>query len=162
MNPTLRVILLVLFLGLSLAVATAQESTSVANLRSQLVDVQAKEDELQVRVKQLDKDLRPENIEKFFALNGSTHPEELREQRRRQLENQKALLQTQIGQLSASRVRLEAGIAAAEAAAYRQSAVVESYNPPAAVSGASTTVARPKQSKRRVRRQRALPRRRRG
>ena len=120
-------LLLVLFLS-SLAGASAQNS-SVENLRSQLSDVQAKEEALQGRAKQLDEDLKPENIEKYFALNGSTHPEELREQRRRQLQGERDRVSTQLDQLAASRARLEASIATAEAAAYRQSANPSSLNP---------------------------------
>ena len=95
---------------------------AVENLRAQLQNLESKETELQTRSHQLDEDLKPENIEKYFALNGSTHPEELREQRRRQLEAEKSNITTQLEQLAASRARLEAAIATAEAAAYRQSA----------------------------------------
>src|SRR5918999_362412 len=138
-----RFALLIALVLSSLTIAVAQSST-VENLRSQLSDVEKRESELQTRIKQLDEDLRPENIEKFFALNGSTRPEELREQRRRQLENEKARVQTQLEQLGQSRVRLETAIATAEAAAYRQSAPTDSYNPSASVSGSSpTNVAKP-------------------
>ena len=157
-----RFALLIALVLSSLTIAVAQSST-VENLRSQLSDVEKRESELQTRIKQLDEDLRPENIEKFFALNGSTRPEELREQRRRQLENEKARVQTQLEQLGQSRVRLETAIATAEAAAYRQSAPTDSYNPSASVSGSSpTTVAKPKQNQRRPRRQRARRSRKRG
>src|SRR5690242_302779 len=115
---TRAALLLVLFLS-TFVIASAQNS-SVEALRSQLNDVQAKEAELQTRLKQLDEDLKPENIEKYFALNGSTHPEELREERRRQLEGERGRVQAQLDQLGASRTRLETAIATAEAAAYRQ------------------------------------------
>jgi cell division protein FtsB len=128
----------------SLTVAIAQNSTTVEQLRSQLGDIQTKETELQNRVKQLDEDLLPENIEKYFALNGSTHPEELREQRRRQLESQKASVQSQLGQLATSRTRLEATITTAEAAAYRQSALPPtSDQPPSETSTSTSTSSNP-------------------
>ena len=92
-------------------------------MRSQLSNIQAKEAELQARDHQLDEDLRPENIERSLALNGSTRPEELREQRRRQLEKEKEEVRSQLDQLEKSRARIEAAITTAEAAAYRQSAV---------------------------------------
>ncbi|HEX8844581.1 MAG TPA: hypothetical protein VF791_08050 [Pyrinomonadaceae bacterium] len=131
-----------------LTVALAQTS-SLENLRSQLGDVQKKEEELQARVKQLDEDLRPENIEKFFALNGSTRPEELREQRRRQLESEKARVESQLDQVAQSRTRLESAIARAEAAAYQQSALPSSYNSSAAaVSTSSKPTVKPKSQKR--------------
>jgi septal ring factor EnvC (AmiA/AmiB activator) len=131
-------LLIVLTLS-SLTVAVAQNSTTVEQLRSQLSDIEAKETELQNRIKQLDEDLLPENIEKYFALNGSTHPEELREQRRRQLESQKTNVQSQLGQLATSRTRLEASIATAEAAAYRQSALPPTSDQPPSEASASTS-----------------------
>ena len=147
-----RITLLITLALSTLAIAVAQDSTA-ESLRSQLNDVQKKEEELQGRVKQLDEDLRPENIEKYFALNGSTRPEELREQRRRQLENEKSRVQTQLEQLGQSRVRLETAIATAEAAAYRQSsAPTDSYNPSTAVVNSNTTAVKPKPSQRRTRR----------
>lgn len=143
----MRVTLLIILILSSLTVAFAQDS-GVENLRSQLSDVQKKESESQARIKQLDEDLRPENIEKFFALNGSTHPEELREQRRRQLESEKANVQAQLDRLAQSRTRLEAAIATAEAAAYRQSALPSSYNPPPETSPKSPAAVKPKTQKR--------------
>ncbi|HEX8923010.1 MAG TPA: hypothetical protein VF766_16160 [Pyrinomonadaceae bacterium] len=94
---------------------------------------------MQTRLKQLDEDLKPENIEKYYALNGSTHPEELREQRRRQLEGERERVQTQLDQLGASRTRLETAIATAEAAAYRQSANPSSLNPQVETTNPSVT-----------------------
>jgi hypothetical protein len=143
----------------SFTVAFAQSST-VEELRSQLSDVQKREEELQARARRIDEDLKPENIEKVFALNGSTRPEELREQRRRQLESEKANVRAQLDQLAQSRARLDTAIATAEAAAYRQSALPSSYNPtPAATPGGATVT--PKQNQRRTR-QRARRTRRRG
>lgn len=69
------------------------------DLRAQLLDVQAKESELQARARQLDEDLKPENIERSLAGIGSTKPEELREMRSRQLtiERDRVQAQTQAG-----------------------------------------------------------------
>jgi uncharacterized protein YlxW (UPF0749 family) len=104
----------------------AQDSQSVVqiaeNLRTLLHDVQAEEADLQARVQQLDWDLRPENIERYFAGTGSTRPEELREQRRRLLQNEKDRVLARLERLAASRARLESSIAAADAEVYRQSA----------------------------------------
>ena len=93
-----------------------------AALRAQLADAQAKETELQGRLKQLDEQLLPQNIELSQAANGSTHPEDVREQRRRQLESEKSRVQAQLAQLAATRARLEAAISTADADAYRLSA----------------------------------------
>src|SRR3982751_1388516 len=100
----------------------ASAAQGVEGLRAQLLDVQAKEAELQAREKQLDEDMRPENIERSLALTGSTRPEELREQRRQQLEAEKARVQAQLDILATSRARLETAITPAETTeAYRQS-----------------------------------------
>jgi hypothetical protein len=139
------------------AVAVGQ-NPSVESLRSQLGDVQKKEEDLQARVRQLDEDMKPENLEKFFALNGSTRPEELREQRRRQLENERTRVLAQLEQVGQSRVRLETSLATAEAAAYRQSAQppADSYGPAPQVSTSPPAV-RPKENQ--PRRTRRKPRR---
>ena len=94
------------------------------NLRTQLQDVQSKETELQMRLQQLDVQLRPENIERYFAPVGSTRPEELREQRRRQLQIEKESVLARLDQLAASRTRLESAILTANGEAYQQSAQV--------------------------------------
>ena len=91
-------------------------------LRAQLRDVQSEEAELQTRLPQLEWDLKPENIERYFAANGSTRPEELREQRRRQLQHEKDRALVRLEQLSTSRARLESAIATADAEAYMKSA----------------------------------------
>ena len=134
----------------------ASAAQSVETLRAQLQNVQSQETELQTRSHQLDEDLKPENIEKYFALNGSTHPEELREQRRRQLEAEKAKVTAQLEQLATSRARLEAAIASAEAAAYRQSASApSSLQPQGNVSGSQPGVTSSTRSKHRARRKHA-------
>jgi hypothetical protein len=92
------------------------------NLRAQLRDVQTEEAELQTRLQQLEWDLKPENIERYFAANGSTRPEELREQRRRQLQHEKDRALVRLEQLATSRTRLESAIAVADAEAYMKSA----------------------------------------
>lgn len=109
--------------GLMISVAaqtTAQEQA--AKLHQQLAEVQSKEAEQQTRLQQLDEALKPENIEHSLAGVGSTHPEELREQRRRQLEKERSGVQTQLEQLAISRTRLETAVAAADARVYQDSA----------------------------------------
>ena len=118
-------LLVVLVAALSSAVA-AQDSTSAAQtvetLRAQLLDVQAKENDLQARARQLDEDLKPENIERALAGIGSTRPEELRESRRRQLNIERDGVRAQLKLVTTSRERLESTIRTAEAQAYQQSA----------------------------------------
>ena len=83
--------------------------------RTQLRDVQAKETDLQSQVDQVEYALTPEQIERAVGTFGTTHPEVAREQRRRQLEGQRAKLRAQLDQLEQSRVRLEPAIATADA-----------------------------------------------
>src|SRR5258706_10027905 len=83
-------------------------------LRTELRDVQSKESDLQARAEDLDYALKPENIERSIAGYGTTHPEELREQRRKQLESEKERVRKQLAQLSASRAQLELAIASAD------------------------------------------------
>ena len=90
------------------------ESRSAA-LRAELRDVQAKEADLEAKAEQVEYDLKPENIERATAGYGTTHPEEAREQRRRQLENEKQRLRRQLDQLAISHTRLDEAIATSDA-----------------------------------------------
>jgi len=113
-----------LIFSISLVISTtAQESAQegAVNLRAQLIETQAKQAELQLRLEQLEQDLKPENIERSLAGIGSTHPEELREARRRQFEIQKKGVQSQLEVLAAGRTRLDAAIARADTESYQQS-----------------------------------------
>jgi len=110
---------------------SAQEKA--ASLRIQLSEVEAKQAELQTRLQQLEESLKPENIEHSLAGVGSTRPEELREQKRRQLEIERNGVKTQLDLLARSHSRLETAIAQADAEAYRQSAA-----PPTPPTRAST------------------------
>ncbi|HEY8186364.1 MAG TPA: hypothetical protein VIF64_09860 [Pyrinomonadaceae bacterium] len=109
-----------IFPASSSAQTSAQEKA--ATLRAQLSEVETKQAELQTRLQKLDEDSKPENIEKSLAGVGSTKPEDLREQRRRQLEIERNGVQNQLNLLATSHTRLEAAIAQADAEAYRQSA----------------------------------------
>jgi hypothetical protein len=113
-------LLIGLFATTILAQTNAKETA--ANLRVQLSEVQVRKAELQTRDEQLEENLKPENIERSVAGIGSTHPERLREQRRRQLEIARAGVRVQLDELDRSRKRLETAIAEADAAAYWQSA----------------------------------------
>src|SRR5436190_4332755 len=84
-------------------------------LHSELRDVQAKEADLEARAEDIDYALKPETIERSTAGYGTTHPEELREQRRKQLESEKQRVRKQLDQLAASQARLEQAIATSDA-----------------------------------------------
>lgn len=84
-------------------------------LQTELRDVQAKTAELEARAEDIDYALKPENIERSTAGYGTTRPEELREQRRKQLENEKERVRKQLDLLASSRTRLEQAIATSDA-----------------------------------------------
>lgn len=85
-----------------------------ASLRAELREVQSKETQLQAHADEIDYALKPENIERTVAVYGTTHPEEAREQRRRQLEAEKDRIRKQLDQMASSREHLEQSIAEAD------------------------------------------------
>jgi hypothetical protein len=138
---TLEVFLLTFLLAIAVAAQEAPQE-SAANLRAQLTETQGKQAELELRLQQLEEDLKPENIERGLAGIGSTHPEDLREARRRQLEIQKKGVQSQLDVLASSRTRLEAAIARADAESYQQSAGVGPKAAPARMNSATPVTKR--------------------
>jgi len=118
----LVLLLLLVFSAAAYAQETASAAESADKLRAQLLEVKGKEDALQTRLAQLDESLKPENIERSLAGIGSTRPEELREQRRRQLTIERDGVQAQLKTLETSRQRLETALANAEVLAYQESA----------------------------------------
>jgi hypothetical protein len=124
MKLTVTLILLVAFSSFTVVAAedTVSGVQAVETLRLQLLEVESREAELQAKAKQLDEDLKPENIERALAGIGSTRPEELRETRRRQLTIERDGVRAQLKLLAQSRERLESVIRVAETRAYQQSA----------------------------------------
>ena len=112
-----------LFATTILAQSSAKETA--ASLRVQLSEVQIRKAEVQALDEQLQEDLRPENIERSFAWFGSTHPERLRELRRRQLEITRSSLRIELDELDRSETCLEAAIGEADTVAYWQSAGID-------------------------------------
>src|SRR5437764_3156010 len=86
-----------------------------AQLRTELSGVQAKKSELAAHLEDIEYALKPENIERAAAGIGTTRPEEVREQRRKQLENDRTRTQQQLDQLNASEARLQQAIATSDA-----------------------------------------------
>ena len=125
-----KTLILVVALLLSIpAVVAAEDAAEGAGaaqaldtLRLQLLEIESKEAQLEAKAKQLDEDLKPENIERALAGIGSTKPEDLRELRRRQLTIQRDSVRSQLKLLATSRERLQSVIRTAEARAYQQSA----------------------------------------
>jgi hypothetical protein len=126
------IILLLLLIAWATPVLAQSNETSaesIDELKLQLIDLGAQEEAAKLQAQQLDEALKPENIEHSLAGFGSTRPEELREQRRKELTAQKAAVTAQLQLLAIKRTQLETAISAAEVRAYQQSAsgMIENY-----------------------------------
>lgn len=86
-----------------------------SQLRAELRDVQTKKADLEAHLEDVQFALKPENIERATQGYGTTRPEEMREQRRKQLEAEKQRGQTQLDQLTTSEGRLQLAIATSDA-----------------------------------------------
>jgi hypothetical protein len=126
MKHSLIIVLLLVIPAIATLDVSAQEVPGTAEkletLKLQLIDVQAKVEALSNRLEQLEYDLKPENIERSLAGIGSTKPEDLREERRRQLTLQRDNAKTQLQTLELQQERLETAIADLERRAYQESA----------------------------------------
>lgn len=98
------------------------------SFRSQLRDVQSKQTDLQLQLDQLEYALQPEQIERAVAMYGTTRPEVARDQRKKQLENQRDKVKAQLDQLEQSRVKLESAIATADAEVEKLQRQIETNN----------------------------------
>jgi len=126
LSNNIRVLLVLAVILSWSSLSLAQDEPSAAErldgLKLQLIDVKAREESTKLQGQQLDEALKPENIERSLAGFGSTRPEELREQRRRELTIQKTEINSELARLEAQRSQLESAIATAEVQAYHQSA----------------------------------------
>jgi len=86
-----------------------------AQLRAELRDVQQKKGELEAHLEDVEYALKPENIERATAGYGTTRPEDVREQRRKQLESERDRVRKQLAEFQASEDRLEQAIATSDA-----------------------------------------------
>jgi len=111
--------------------------------RVQLRDVQQKESDIQGQLDQIEYALQPENIDRAVGMMGTVHPEEARDQRRRQLENQRTKVKAQFDQLEQSRVRLEAAIATADQEVETLRARIDAANAEANQPAPAKTVIQP-------------------
>lgn len=116
------------------------------SLRTQQVDVESKLADLQAKVEQIDYLLRPENIERAAGY-GTVHPEEARETRRRQLENEKGRLQAQVRILETSRQRLETSVRSADAEVDSLRNKIETQQAQQDLSGSNNAEPRPRRAK---------------
>jgi hypothetical protein len=84
-------------------------------LRKDLFDRIEKESSLKSRLVQIDEDMRPENIERALNPYGTTRTAELRDNRRRVLENDRRGTESLLNQTSQSRMKLEEDVKQADA-----------------------------------------------
>ena len=91
-------------------------------LRAQLRAVTDKEAALQGRLRQLDEELKPENIQNRAPLTGVLNVDAARAQVRKQIEGEQARLRQQLDLLATSRAHLETAISEAEAETVRRRA----------------------------------------
>ena len=98
-KQAIALVSIVIAFGLAWTVAAQQRTgreITVSTLKQQLLDLESKETRLRMRLEELDEQLKPESIERELAGIGSTHPEELREHRRKLLTIERNGLQTQL------------------------------------------------------------------
>lgn len=86
-----------------------------SQLRGEQRDVRAKIGELEVRLEDVEFALKPENVERATQGYGTTRPEELRAQRKKQLETERDRVQRQLEQLRASDAHLTQAVATSDA-----------------------------------------------
>lgn len=108
------------------------------SLRSQQVEIESKLADAQSKLELIEYQLRPENIEHASGY-GTVHPEEAREARRKQLENEKSRVQAQIKILETSRVRLETALVTADAEVDSLRRKIEQQPAPPDTSGVTPT-----------------------
>jgi len=107
-------------------------------LRKQLIDLIEKETSYRSRLTQLDEDMRPENIERALVGIGTTRTQEMRDTRRRVLENDRKGLESLLNLTAQSRIRLEEDVRQADllVAKFRQrlfpliDSEIDKINPP--------------------------------
>jgi hypothetical protein len=83
-------------------------------LRKQLIELIEKETQFKMRLTQLEEEMRPENIERTLSTYGTTRTVEIRETRRRVLENEKRGVESLLQITSQSRLRLEEDVRQAD------------------------------------------------
>lgn len=76
-------------------------------LRGQLIETESKMADIEVKLEQIEYALKPENIDRATQGYGSVRPEEARDTRRRQLENERTRLRAQFKIFETSKARLE-------------------------------------------------------
>jgi hypothetical protein len=100
-------------IAVNLEILTRAEQRAEA-LRRELLDRTEKETSLRTRLLQIDEEIRPDNIERSLNLIGTTRTVELRDVRRRVLENERKGTETLLNQIAQGRQRLEEDVRQAD------------------------------------------------
>ena len=96
-----------------------KEEDRIRGLQSDLNDITVKETALNKRLDEIEREQRPDRIERGMAGVGSTHPEQEREAIMTKLSNEKRQIQNQLESLRSTRARIPTLIANAEASITR-------------------------------------------
>jgi len=83
-------------------------------MRKELLDLVERETSYKSRMMQLEEDMRPENLDRAMNLVGSTRAYEIKETRKRSLENDRAGIEILLRQTSQSRIRLDEDVRQAD------------------------------------------------
>lgn len=93
-------------IAMNLEILTKAEQRA-ESLRKQSFDLFEKENTIKTRLDEIDTQLRPEMIDRSIAFVGSLRPEDLRASRRKNLEAEKANLQSVLAEIQRNRSNLE-------------------------------------------------------
>lgn len=88
-------------------------------LRAQLLDLQTKEIDLRARIEDLNYQLQPQNLQRALAFVGGVRMDELRDDLRKRIENEKRKASEQLELYTSNRERLEREIRDADAEVIR-------------------------------------------
>ena len=100
-----------LLLNLDILTRAEQRAES---LRKQLFDMVEKESNIKTKLDQIENDIRPEVIERQVAFAGTLRPEELRDQKRKNLDIDRRNLQSLLTQIQSTRANLELNVQKAD------------------------------------------------
>jgi uncharacterized small protein (DUF1192 family) len=96
-----------------------KEEDRIRSLQSDLTDIATKETALNKRLDEIEREQRPDRIERSMAGVGSTHPEQERDAIMTKLGNEKRQIQSQLETLRSTRARIPSLIANADASISR-------------------------------------------
>jgi hypothetical protein len=105
-------------IALNLDILTRAEQRAEI-MRKQLLELIEKEMLSRSRLVQIDEEMRPESIERAMNLVGTTRTVEVRDTRRRVLENERRGFESLLSQTAQSRIRLEEDVKQADALVFR-------------------------------------------